>query len=60
MRSKEDVKRKREEQTEANRVAMKQDKEDNGTMYVNIWRNVDGKLKLTGSKSMLKETFNKM
>ena len=48
--SQEEVKRKKEQQTEANRVVNKQDKEDNGTMIVNIWRNVDGKLKLTGNE----------
>jgi hypothetical protein len=36
--SKKGVKRKREQQTEANIVVNNQDKKDNGTMYVNIWR----------------------
>ena len=29
-------------------------------IYVNIWNNVDGKLKLTGQKPIRKETFDKM
>ena len=28
--------------------------------YVNIWNNVDGKLKLAKQKPMLKDTFNEM
>ena len=29
-------------------------------VFVNVWKNVDGKLKLTGQKPMLKEKFDKM
>ena len=41
---------------------IKEEIEDEGPelIYVNIWNNVGGKLKLTGQKPMLKESFDKM
>ena len=44
--------RKREQHFEANGVAKKQVTKDNDMTFVNIWKNVDGQMKLTGNKSL--------
>ena len=43
-------------------VMREEETEDEGPelIYVNIWNNVGGKLKLTGQKPMLKESFDEM